>query len=70
MKDSPRAGGKHKRRIADMSVPSGQRGRKQKAPRKSKRVPAQMDHATNPKARKFARQGEQKMKHGRKGNTR
>jgi hypothetical protein len=51
-------------RTADMSLPPEQRHRKQKQTRTKKAVPAQMDHASNPRARKKQRQGEKRM-HGR-----
>lgn len=51
-------------RTADMSLPAKDRlpPKRRKA---SKRKRAQMDHATNPAARKKAREGERKMERSR-----
>lgn len=58
-------------RLADMSLPADQRGRRGRGKRQAKRVggtpAAQMSHATGGKARKHAREGERKMKRQRRG---
>ena len=57
-------GRRGKNRLADMSLPPGDRlpPKRRKA---SKRKRAQMDHASNAAARKKAREGEQKMERTR-----
>ena len=51
-------------RLADMSLPAEDR-RQRRQRKASKRKRAQMDHASNAKARKKAREGEQKMERAR-----
>ena len=48
-------------RLADMSLPAGERGRHRTTRTSRKPVPAQMDHATSPAARRMRRDGERKM---------
>jgi hypothetical protein len=59
------SGGVSGDRLADMSKPPeerGRRARKGKTPRKRKRVPAQFGHGLSPKGRKWAREGEALMR--------
>jgi hypothetical protein len=53
-------------RLADMSLPPEQRGRRGRGRRQHKRLggtpPAQMDHASGSKGRRRQREGEQKMR--------
>jgi hypothetical protein len=61
---------KQQGRLADMSLPPEERGRRGRGKRAAKRVggtpTAQMDHATGAKARRHAREGEQKMERQRR----
>jgi hypothetical protein len=50
------------RRLADMSLPPGERGRKPGRRHLGGTPPAQMSHASSPKARKRRREGEKKMR--------
>ena len=56
-------------RLADMSLPPEQRGRRGRGKRQRKRVggtpAAQMNHASGGKARKKRREGEAKMRRSR-----
>jgi hypothetical protein len=53
---------RQKRRLADMSIPADQRGRPEEStPKTSQAKPAQMDHATNPRAARNRRDGERKQ---------
>jgi len=58
-------------RLADMSLPPEERGRRGRGKRAAKRVggtpAAQLGHATGAKARKQAREGEQAMERERGG---
>lgn len=56
--------GKHKNRLADMSLPAEERGKR----RRGKRVgdaAAQMSHASGPKGARRRREGEKKMRRSR-----
>lgn len=57
-------------RLADMSLPPEERGRRGRGKRQAKRVggtpPAQLGHATGAKARRKAREGERKMERDRR----
>jgi hypothetical protein len=57
-------------RLADMSLPPEERGRRGRGRRRRKRIggtpPAQMDHACGSKGRKRQREGEQAMRRGRR----
>jgi hypothetical protein len=61
---------KQQGRLADMSLPPEERGRRGRGKRQAKRVggtpPAQLGHATGGKARRKAREGEQKMERQRR----
>ncbi len=63
-------GKRNRRELADMSLPPAERGRRGRGKRRRKVVggtpPAQMDHATGGKARKRQREGEAKMRRGRR----
>lgn len=50
---------KHQNRPVDMSVPAEKRGRKRKQSRIVATPPAQLAHATSPRAQRQARRGEQ-----------
>jgi hypothetical protein len=60
-------------RLADMSLPPEQRGRRGAGRRRRKRVggtpPAQMDHASGGKGRKRRREGEARMRRDRRGEA-
>ncbi len=61
-----RGRGNAKKRVADMSLPPGQRGRKRKGKgRATKGVIAQMDHANNPEAAKQRRAWEKRESEAR-----
>jgi hypothetical protein len=51
----------------NMSLPPDERGRRGKAKRVGGTPSAQMDHASSPRARKKAQQGEKAMRRGRGG---
>jgi hypothetical protein len=57
-------------RLADMSLPPEERGRRGQGKRQVKAVggtpPAQLDHATSGKARRKAREGQRKMERDRR----
>jgi hypothetical protein len=65
---------KQQGRLADMSLPPEERGRRGRGKRAAKRVggtpSAQLGHATGGKARKHAREGEAKMRRWRRGKSR
>lgn len=54
--------GRNNNWLADMSLPPGQRRRKKTRKTIGGTPAAQASHASSPKARKKARQGEQKMR--------
>ena len=53
-------------RLADMSLPAEERGKRKTTRTSRQPVPAQMDHATSPKARRKRRDGERKMRRERR----
>lgn len=61
---------KQQGRLADMSLPTEERGRRGRGRRQSKRVggtpAAQLGHATGGKGRRHAREGERKMERDRR----
>lgn len=52
-------------RLADMSLPAGERGRHRTTRTSRNPVPAQMQHGNSPKARRKRRDGERKMRRER-----
>jgi hypothetical protein len=54
-------------RLADMSLPAEERGRRRSTRTSRLPVPAQMDHGTNPAGRRKRRDGERKMRATRRG---
>ena len=54
-------------RLADMSLPAEERCARKTTRTSRKPVPAQMDHGTNPAARRKRRDGERKMRASRRG---
>lgn len=61
--------GPQRGRLADMTLEPADRGRaRRETPRKRRQVPAQLDHGSNPAARRKRRDGERAMdreRHGR-----
>jgi hypothetical protein len=53
------------RRLADMSLPPEERGRRRRGKRVGGTPPAQMSHACGAKGRKRQREGEKKMERSR-----
>ena len=53
-------------RLADMSLPAEERGRRKSTRTSKLPVPAQMDHAGSAKARRKRRDGERKMRRERR----
>jgi hypothetical protein len=54
-------------RLADMSLPAEERGRRRTTRTSRLPVPAQMDHGNSPAGRRKRRDGERKMDRARRG---
>jgi hypothetical protein len=59
-------GRRGKNRLADMSLPAEERGRRQSTRTSRKPVPAQMNHGSSPAGRRKRREGERKMRRARR----